>query len=93
MDERRHEGGRRALIVAGYEYEDPGLRRLRAPARDAEELARVLRDPQIGDFDVHTSLNDPAHVVNEAVEDFFAERAPGDLLVLHFSCHGVKDEG
>lgn len=93
MDERRHDGGRQALIVAGYEYEDPGLRRLRAPARDAEELARVLRDPQIGDFDVHTSLNDPAHVVNEAVEDFFAERAPGDLLVLHFSCHGVKDEG
>ena len=86
------ERGRYALIVAGYEYQDPGLRRLRAPARDAEALAGVLRDAQIGGFDVRAMVNEPAHVVNEAVEDFFAERSPQDLLVLHFSCHGVKDE-
>jgi uncharacterized caspase-like protein len=87
------DGTRSALIVASYDYQDPGLRRLRAPAGDAEALARVLRDPAIGDFDVRTMLNEPSYVVNEAVEEFFDERSRDDLLLLHFSCHGVKDEG
>jgi hypothetical protein len=42
---------------------------------------------------VRTLLNEPAYEVNEAVEEFFADRRPDDLLLLHFSCHGVKDEG
>ena len=88
MDARRA-----ALIVASNEYQDPGLRRLRAPAQDAEALARVLRDPTIGDFEVRTLLNEPESVIREAVEEFFADRSPDDLLLLHFSCHGVKDEG
>jgi hypothetical protein len=83
---------RAALIVASYEYQDPGLRRLRAPAQDAKALARVLSDPKIGDFDVRTLLNEPGHAVDEAVEEFFADRTPDDLLLLHFSCHGIKDE-
>jgi Caspase domain len=86
------DGKRSALIVANYDYEDPGLQLLRAPARDAEALARVLRDPEIGGFEVQTVLNQPAHVANLAVEEFFAERRPDDLLVLHFSGHGVKDD-
>ena len=86
------DGTRSALIVASDEYSDPGLRRLRAPASDARALAAVLRDPGIGGFDVRTLLNEPAHVINLAVEEFFADRRPSDLLVVHFSCHGVKDE-
>jgi Caspase domain len=86
------DGKRIALILASYDYEDPGLQLLRAPARDAEALARVLRDPEIGGFEVRTVLNQPAHLANLAVEEFFAERRPDDLLVLHFSGHGVKDD-
>lgn len=88
MDARRA-----ALIVATSEYQDPGLRRLRAPAHDAEALARVLGDPEIGSFDVRTLLDSPEYVIREAVAEFFSERRPDDLLLLHFSCHGVKDEG
>ncbi|WP_371783616.1 caspase family protein [Streptosporangium subroseum] len=84
---------RAALIVANDDYADPRLRQLRSPAQDAEALARVLGDPEIGRFDVRTMLNQPAHVINEAVEEFFADRRPDDLLLLHFSCHGVKDDG
>ncbi len=87
------DGTRSALIVASDDYTDPGLRRLRAPASDAQALAGVLRDPRIGGFEVRTLLNEPAHEVNLAVEEFFADRRPDDLLLLHFSCHGVKDEG
>jgi len=83
---------RSALIVASDQYSDPGLRRLRAPAVDARALAGVLRDPGIGGFEVRTLLNEPAHMVNLAVEEFFADRRPSDLLLVHFSGHGVKDE-
>ena len=86
------DGTRSALIVASDNYADPRLRQLRAPASDARALAAVLRDPGIGDFEVRTLLNEPAHVVNLAVEEFFADRRPADLLLVHFSSHGVKDE-
>src|SRR5215472_3779965 len=85
------DGRREALIVASYEFEDPSLRRLRAPGRDADALAQVLKDPLIGDFGVHKMLNEPGHVIGESVEEFFSDRAPGDLL-LYYSGHGIKDE-
>ena len=66
---------------------------MRAPAADAAALDAVLSDPEIGGFDVRTLMNEPAHVVNEAVEDFLSDRSPDDLLLLHFSCHGIKDQG
>jgi hypothetical protein len=83
---------RSALIVASDQYTDPRLRRLRAPASDARALAAVLQDPGIGGFEVRTLLNEPAHVVTLAVEEFFADRRAGDLLLVHFSGHGIKDE-
>uniref|UniRef100_UPI0015755938 caspase family protein n=1 Tax=Nocardia thailandica TaxID=257275 RepID=UPI0015755938 len=86
------DGQRSALIIACDDYHDTGLRKLRAPARDAQELAAVLSDPEVGGFDVRTSLNEPAHVIGETVEEFFADRGTDDLLLVHFSCHGVKDE-
>ena len=86
-------GRRSALIVASDVYLDPGLSELRAPTADAAALAAVLGDPEIGGFEVRTLLNEPAHVVNEAVEEFLTDRSPDDLLLLHFSCHGIKDQG
>jgi uncharacterized caspase-like protein len=85
---------RRALIVANFDYQDPALRRLTAPARDAEELARVLENPAIGGFEVKTLLNEKAATVSQAVEDFFvfADPKPDDFLLLYFSGHGITDE-
>lgn len=83
---------REALIVAADSYEDPKLRALRAPARDAQELARVLGDPAVGDFEVEVSLNEPDHVVRRKLSEFFRDRGRDDLLLLHVSCHGLKDE-
>jgi uncharacterized caspase-like protein len=81
-----------ALIIASYEYEDTDLRRLVAPAQDAEALARVLADPAIGGFEVQTLLNEPSYQVNPAIETFFADRKRDDLILLYFSGHGIKDE-
>ncbi|MCK4315092.1 MAG: caspase family protein, partial [Anaerolineae bacterium] len=81
-----------ALIIASTQYQDADLRQLVAPAQDAEAQARVLQDPDIGGFAVQTLLNEPSYKVNEAVEAFFTDRKRGDLLLLYFSGHGIKDE-
>jgi beta-lactam-binding protein with PASTA domain len=83
--------GRFGLIIASYRYADSGLRRLVAPARDAEALAAVLSDPRIGGFEVETVINRPSHEVARRIEGFFADRHRDDLLLLYFSGHGLKD--
>ncbi|MFD7072592.1 caspase domain-containing protein [Nocardioides sp. NPDC059952] len=85
-------GRRSALVVANDTYHDQRLSRLRAPATDAEQLAGVLRNAEIGGFEVEVSLNEPEHVVRRKVSSFFDDRGLDDLLLLHLSCHGVKDE-
>ena len=96
MDETTQTPGARsarsALIVATGRYDDPALAGLRGAAADVDALAAVFGDPEIGGFDVQTVVDQPAHVVSEAVEEFFADRSPDDLLVLHFSGHGIKNQ-
>jgi len=86
------EGTRSAFVVANDSYADAKLRQLRAPAADAEQLATVLKDAEIGGFDVQVSMNEPEHVVRRKLSAFFENRGLDDLLVLHLSCHGVKDD-
>ena len=84
-------GVRKALIVATDVYGDPKLTRLDAPAEDARALAEVLRDPEVGVYEVETVLNKTCQEVEVAIATFFQAGARGDTLLLHFSCHGVKD--
>ena len=85
--------GKFALVIANTEYNDPSLAQLSAPGKDAEDFARVLRDKEIGAFDdVNILLNHSSSAVNEAIDEFFDEKKPDDLLVLYFSGHGVRDE-
>jgi uncharacterized caspase-like protein len=83
---------RSALIVANGEYQSAKLRRLRATTHDADALARVLHDPEIGDFDVELVRDQAEHVLRRRIARFFADRRRDDLLVLHISCHGLKDD-
>ncbi|MGW5876085.1 caspase, EACC1-associated type [Nocardiopsis terrae] len=84
-------GDRHALIVATDTYEDDGLEHLLAPGEDAVALAEVLENPEIGGFGVGVVRNRPAYMVARQVEDFFADRTQNDSLLLHFSCHGLKN--
>ncbi|WP_427891510.1 caspase, EACC1-associated type [Kribbella sp. GL6] len=83
---------RRALLVATYEYDDAGLRRLAAPERDVQALAAVLEDPAIAGFDVQVVMNRPTHEVGRAIADFFDAGERDDLMLLYFSGHGLKDD-
>ena len=85
-------GQRKAMVVASYDYEDPKLRSLRAPSGDARELAEVMGDPTIGGFDVEILSNPFEYVLRRKISSFFKEASREDFLLLHFACHGVKDE-
>lgn len=85
-------GERKALIIANDEYEQDALSNLLAPEADAEALGRVLGDRQIGGFIVEVVRNEPAHVLQAKIEDIFVESRPDDVLLLHFSGHGLKSE-
>jgi molecular chaperone DnaJ len=85
-------GEREALLIAVGDYENPRLKRLRSPVQDAAELAAVLEDPAIGSFTVKSEINKPHYEITQSIERFFQHRSPGDLLLVHLSCHGIKDE-
>ena len=85
-------GQRKALIIANDEYDHEELRDLLAPAADAKALGRVLGDRQIGDFTVQVMRNKPAHVIQAQIEELFSESRGDDVLLLHFSGHGLKSE-
>ncbi|WP_157244970.1 caspase, EACC1-associated type [Nonomuraea typhae] len=85
-------GRRRALLVANAAYQDPGLSRLRSPVSDVRALAEVLGAPGIGAFDVETLTDARESVLRRRVAALFADRQPDDVLLLHFSCHGLKDQ-
>ena len=83
---------RLALVVAtGIYTADPGLRALRAPARDAVDLAQVLADPGVGGFTVTTVIDQPAQQIRLALEDFLDGRGTQDQLLVYLSCHGLLD--
>ncbi|HEY3478672.1 MAG TPA: caspase family protein, partial [Streptomyces sp.] len=83
---------RHALLIATETYADPALRRLTAPGGDARELASVLRDPSVAGFEVTTLIDEPHHVVGEAIGEFYRGRRRDELTLLYFTGHGVKDD-
>jgi hypothetical protein len=84
-------GERMALIVAVDHYRHPGLAGLASPAADADALANALADPERGDFHVDVIHNEDSYVIAERVEALLMDRALDDVVLLHFSCHGMKD--
>jgi uncharacterized caspase-like protein len=83
---------RSALIVATSEYNDTRLARLDGPGRDADALRSVLANVEIGEFDVELALNSTVDALRRTLESFFTDRARDDLLLVHFSGHGLKDD-
>jgi uncharacterized caspase-like protein len=85
-------GRRLALVVATGSYVDPTLARLRAPGRDASDLATVLEDAAVGGFEVETVLDAPAESLRRRIAQFCTQIGPHDLALVYLSCHGVLDD-
>jgi uncharacterized caspase-like protein len=86
------EGKRCALIVAISKYQDPKFPPLHAPKTDAEQLGRVFEDPSIGSFTAEVLRDENEQTVRRKLSSFFGRGVlPNDLLLVHFSCHGITD--
>jgi DNA-binding beta-propeller fold protein YncE len=85
-------GRRLALVVATGSYADPTLAKLRAPGRDASDLATVLGDAAVGGFEVEMVLDAPAESLRRRIAQFCAQIGPHDLALVYLSCHGVLDD-
>ncbi len=84
---------RRALIIGNSQYDHLNLPDLTTPVRDADDLARVLRDPNIGQFDdVQVLLNKTGGQIRMAVAELFDTQNRDDFLLLYYSGHGIRDE-
>ncbi|MBW8873632.1 MAG: caspase family protein [Acidobacteria bacterium] len=82
-----------ALVIGIGKFKDPDIPTLQFPAKDARDLAAVLKDPKYGRFD-------PAHVVLltdeqatranilSALNDLIGKAKEDDLVFLYFSSHG-----
>jgi hypothetical protein len=85
-------GTRAALVIATARYDDPELRELRSPVRDAHDLAAVLGDPAIGGFTVTTVIDQTDAQVRLAITEFLDARGPQDTVLVYLSCHGIQDQ-
>jgi molecular chaperone DnaK len=82
---------KRALVIANSVYDDGRFAALPAAAADAAALTDVLSDPAIGAFAVDRMVDVGQRAATRAIESFFLNANPEDLLVLHLSLHGWKD--
>jgi Caspase domain len=82
-------GPRSALIVTTSVYGDSRLRSLRAPAKDAVELAAVLGDPAVGRFAITSLADNDCRALQLNIDDFLRAKKPEETIVVYFSCHGV----
>lgn len=86
---------RRALIIATTQFDTPPLSSLPhpTPLALANKLVDTLQNPKIGGFnDVIFLKNEPNHVVQRAISEFFAQSQPDDILMLYAMGHAVLDE-
>jgi tetratricopeptide (TPR) repeat protein len=83
---------KRALLIGVNNYGE-GFDSLQAPHKDVMALANVLKQPEIGAFDLVQPLLDPTPQDMEgAIRDFCKTSSKDDLVLIYFSGHGVIDD-
>ena len=82
-----------ALLIGIDTYEDPSLQGLRYAAKDAEDMARVLQDPQRGGFDEVVLLTGRVERQDlyGALEHASDSLERDDTLVVFYAGHGTLE--
>ncbi|WP_224242487.1 caspase family protein [Hyalangium gracile] len=89
-----HAGERHALLIGIPRFSDEAWTPLRYAGKDAEDLARALRDPSRGGFASVTVLTRPEETTRAALLDALRAlqarvRRPQDVVVVYVSSHGT----
>lgn len=82
---------RRALILANGAYADATIPALASPVSDARRLKALLEREEVGGYQVELCLDAATMPARLAVHDFFEQARPGDLHLMVYSGHGLKD--
>lgn len=83
---------RRALLIGNSDYKNPEqFKKLNAPSNDVHDLAEILKSH--GSFEIYDILvNGDVQKIRRRIDDMFSEMKRGDLALLYYSGHGVKDK-
>jgi len=81
--------GRVAFLIGNQTFRPSSdLPPLEGPANDVAALARLLRDPERGQFEVHEFLDKTHYEVLPEVEQSLGRAAEGDFFLIYYSGHG-----
>ena len=82
-----------AVVVGVQDYADPALAGLRFPAKDAQDMGRVLEDPDYGGFDrvfvIEGQQSTTAEGIAHAIDVATADLQRDDTFLLYLSGHGT----
>jgi len=82
-----------ALLIGTYAYQSNPLSQLKRLPIEIDNLAAVLSDPVIGNFDtVETVINQPSSKLNSDIGDLFNWKKRNDMLLLYIAGQAVLDE-
>ena len=83
---------KQALLIGISEY-GAGFSQLPAAVKDISAMQRVLKDPEMGEFDEAKILANPdRQTMEDEIETLFSRCGREDLALLFFSGHGIKDD-
>ncbi|MFO8056813.1 MAG: caspase family protein [bacterium] len=92
--DRAYAPQRLALVVGINQFQDPVWKDLEFAEKDARDMARKLRDPEIGYFDHVTLLTGPEKTTRQRIRQAFQKienmnTSPDDIVIIYFSTHGT----
>lgn len=82
---------RRALLIGVDAYQH-GLDPLSTTVKNVERLAQVLKNSEIGGYEVTALLNPTARKMGIEIEQLFVRCSKSDLALFFFSGHGIKND-
>lgn len=85
---------RYAVVIGTGHYEDPDTHDIPFACTDAKKFAELLRSRRVGQFpelNVTLIVDGDSTLVRRKLEEAFAGAARDDLVVVYFSCHGIRD--
>jgi HEAT repeat protein len=81
---------RLAFLIGNRKFRpDSGLLPLQGPVNDVAALARLLRDPERGKFEVIEFLDKSHYEVLPDLEQALGSASAGDFLLIYYSGHGM----
>ena len=81
---------RKALLIGTGTY-TPGFQALKSPLEDVRVLGDLLRNPEIGGFEVEILVDLPSANLRPKIEDWYLGHSRDDFSLLFLAGHGIKD--